>query len=67
MRDDVQQSQDKVPLLGDIPILGRLFRNDSASASKTNLMVFLRATIVRDKETLRVQRLKSIATFAMSS
>ena len=53
MRDDVQQSQAKVPLLGDIPILGRLFRNDSATASKTNLMVFLRATIVRDKETLR--------------
>ncbi len=53
MRDNIQQSQEKVPLLGDIPGIGRLFRNDSATASKTNLMVFLRATIVRDKETLR--------------
>lgn len=53
MKDDVQQTKDKVPLLGDIPGVGRLFRNDSSSARKSNLMVFLRATIVRDKETLR--------------
>lgn len=40
-------SVDKVPLLGDIPILGRAFRSDSKSRSKTNLMIFLRPTIVR--------------------
>lgn len=40
-------SVDKVPFLGDIPVLGRLFRSDRKSASKTNLMMFLRPTIVR--------------------
>jgi general secretion pathway protein D len=40
-------SVEKVPFLGDIPVLGRLFRSDSKSASKTNLMMFLRPTIVR--------------------
>lgn len=45
-------SVDKVPLLGDIPLLGRLFRSDRKSASKTNLMMFLRPTIVRNSEDL---------------
>jgi general secretion pathway protein D len=52
IRDNVQKSQNKVPLLGDIPFLGRLFRNDSTSITKTNLMVFLRASIIRDDEAL---------------
>lgn len=48
---DQQQrsSQDKVPGLGDIPLLGRLFRSDARSNARTNLMVFLRPTIVRDR------------------
>ena len=37
----------KVPLLGDIPIVGHLFRHKSRSRDKTNLMVFIRPTIVR--------------------
>ncbi|WP_425603955.1 type II secretion system secretin GspD [Luteimonas kalidii] len=37
----------KVPLLGDIPIVGQLFRHRSRSRDKTNLMVFIRPTIVR--------------------
>lgn len=45
-------SVDKVPFLGDIPLLGRLFRSDRQSASKTNLMMFLRPTIVRTSEDL---------------
>ena len=53
LEDDVQQSQQKVPLLGDIPLFGQLFRNDSTTFNKTNLMVFLKATIVRNEETLR--------------
>ena len=48
--DDVQESEQKVPLLGDIPIVGSLFRNDNTTTIKRNLMVFLRATIIRDKE-----------------
>ena len=39
---------EKIPLLGDIPGLGALFRSRSRNSSKTNLMVFLRPTIVRN-------------------
>ncbi|MFD2165444.1 type II secretion system secretin GspD [Thalassotalea euphylliae] len=46
--EDVQESQQKVPLLGDIPILGHLFKSTSNAVRKRNLMVFLRPTIIRD-------------------
>ncbi|REL28468.1 type II secretion system protein GspD [Thalassotalea euphylliae] len=46
--EDVQESEQKVPLLGDIPILGHLFKSTSNSVRKRNLMVFLRPTIIRD-------------------
>ncbi len=52
IKDDVQDGQQKVPLLGDIPLLGRLFRSDSASLTKTNLMIFIRPTIIRDNAQL---------------
>lgn len=48
VQQDEITSVEKVPFLGDIPVLGRLFRSDSRSQSKTNLMVFLRPTIVRN-------------------
>jgi len=46
--EDVQESVSKVPLLGDIPVLGHLFRSTSTSKRKRNLIVFIRPTIVRD-------------------
>ena len=46
-------SVDKVPLLGDIPLLGSLFRSTSRSKAKTNLMVFLRPTIIRDSREMQ--------------
>ena len=46
--DEYSQSQERVPLLGDIPLLGNLFRNTSRARKKTNLMVFLRPTVLRD-------------------
>ena len=46
--EDVQESVQKVPLLGDIPYIGHLFKSTSNSTRKRNLMVFLRATIIRD-------------------
>jgi general secretion pathway protein D len=46
--DTVRQS--KVPVLGDIPVAGRLFRSDGKATTRTNLMVFIRPTIVRSKE-----------------
>ncbi len=48
IQDDVNQSESKVPLLGDIPFIGRLFRSNKAGHVKRNLMVFLRPTVVRD-------------------
>jgi general secretion pathway protein D len=50
--EDIQESVSKVPLLGDIPILGNLFKSTSTSKRKRNLMVFLKPTIVRDAATM---------------
>nr|MBS0019919.1 type II secretion system secretin GspD [Gammaproteobacteria bacterium] len=46
--DDVTQSQQKVPVLGDIPVLGHLFRFDSSGKRKRNLLIFLRPLILRE-------------------
>ena len=51
--DNVQEIVKKVPFLGDIPLLGRLFKTTSISRTKRNLMVFLRPTIVRDSNDVR--------------
>lgn len=51
--EDVQESVSKVPILGDIPILGKLFSSTSTSKQKRNLMVFIRPTIVRDGNRMR--------------
>ncbi|MBB37012.1 MAG: type II secretion system protein GspD [Hirschia sp.] len=51
IQEDESISVSKVPLLGDIPGLGRLFRSEGKSTQRTNLMVFLRPTIVRDRDT----------------
>ncbi len=48
-RDDLQITKSKVPLLGDIPFLGRLFSSESSNRVKRNLLVFLRPTIMLDK------------------
>jgi len=53
IQDDVSGGVSKVPLLGDIPLLGRLFRTDTRSREKRTLLVFLRPTIVRDKNDAR--------------
>ncbi|CAI85335.1 MULTISPECIES: type II secretion system secretin GspD [Pseudoalteromonas] len=46
--EDVQESVSKVPLLGDIPILGHLFKSTNTTRRKRNLIVFIRPTIIRD-------------------
>ena len=48
MDEQTKEEVSKVPLLGDIPVLGYLFRSTSNSTSKRNLMVFIRPTILRD-------------------
>jgi len=52
IKDDVQDGTQSVPFLGDIPVLGRLFRTDGVKVVKTNLIVFIRPTIIRDNDGL---------------
>ncbi|HLX02663.1 MAG TPA: type II secretion system protein GspD, partial [Trinickia sp.] len=51
MQDNYQVSNSKVPLLGDIPWIGQLFRSETKQRQKTNLMVFLRPVIINDNAT----------------
>ncbi len=46
MREDVQKTEDRTPLLGDIPLLGRLFRTNAEQHVKRNLVIFVTARIV---------------------
>jgi general secretion pathway protein D len=48
IQDSVTTSQNKVPLLGDLPFVGGLFRSESRQHNRTNLMVFLRPVVLRD-------------------
>jgi general secretion pathway protein D len=50
--EDVQESVSKIPLLGDIPFIGHLFKSTTTSKRKRNLMVFIKPTIVRDGVTM---------------
>lgn len=51
MQDQYNAGNSKIPLLGDIPWIGSLFRSENKTRTKTNLMVFLRPVIVRDQAT----------------
>jgi len=53
IRDNVIQTEQRVPLLGSVPGIGRLFRSQTSSIQKTNLLVFIRPTILRDDDALR--------------
>ena len=51
IRDSIQESQSKVPFLGDIPIIGWLFRSTSEQHVKQNLIVLLKPSVILNKET----------------
>lgn len=51
--EQVIESVSKVPWLGDIPWIGNLFKSTSSSTKKRNLMVFIKATIIRDNASIR--------------
>ena len=48
LQDEYSGNQEKVPVLGDVPVVGNLFKSESRARKKTNLMVFLRPVVVRD-------------------
>lgn len=57
LEDVVTESHTKIPILGDIPLIGKLFRGTSKSVRKQNLMVFVQPTILdSDEDTLDVTR-----------
>lgn len=71
MEDNTSDTRNKVPVLGDIPLLGALFRSKDTSRTKRNLMVFIRPVILQDGQDLRrysedryklIQRLQREAT-----
>ncbi len=54
MRDQETTAETKIPILGDIPVLGFLFRQQVTTKSKTNLLLILTPYVVRDQDDLRV-------------
>ncbi|HPE31859.1 MAG TPA: hypothetical protein PLV61_11770, partial [Parvularculaceae bacterium] len=59
--DETTESfQDAVPLLGDIPGVGNLFKTQGKSKTRRNLMVFIRPTILRDQDTARAATQKKL-------
>lgn len=48
-QETTSNAEDKVPLLGDIPVIGNLFKYQGKERKKTNLMIFIRPTIIRDE------------------
>ncbi len=51
LEDTYSQGEDKVPLMGDLPVVGSLFKSENRKRNKTNLMIFLRPIVVRDTAT----------------
>ncbi|NRF66581.1 type II secretion system secretin GspD [Aquincola sp. S2] len=63
LKDQFDDGESKVPLLGDIPLVGGLFRSENRKRAKSNLLVFLRPVVIRDAQTaqsLTVDRYESI-------
>lgn len=54
IRDEVSEVRSKVPVLGDIPLVGRLFKSTSSTVTKKNLMVFIHPVILRDSASSEV-------------
>ncbi len=52
IQNNVELTEQRIPLLGNLPLLGRLFRSDTARNNRANLMVFLKVSIIRDDKTL---------------
>jgi len=50
IKENTSVNQTKVPLLGDLPVVGNLFRTESRKRNKTNLMVFLRPVVMRTQD-----------------
>ena len=59
-RDEVRSVEDRVPFLGDIPAIGRLFRSDGETRQKRNLLIFVTANLVNSGGSLSNQSYDNI-------
>jgi general secretion pathway protein D len=64
-REEVKKVNDKVPILGDIPVLGRAFRSKGESSQKRNLLIFVTANLVSPGGSPKKQQLKSTQPSSM--
>ncbi len=70
LQDQYSRSDEKVPVIGDVPILGNLFKSEVRTRSKTNLMVFLRPVVMRDaagSEAVAIDRYDSLRLLQQTS
>ncbi len=65
IQEDLREKEQRVPLLGSIPLLGALFRSTSTQKVKTNLMFFIRPTILRDEEQTAFEQIRNTTTSAI--
>ncbi len=59
-REEVKTVTDKIPVLGDVPLLGRLFRSEGETAQKRNLLIFVTANLVSPGGSPKKQSLKNV-------
>lgn len=64
-REDVRRVSDKLPILGDIPVLGRLFRSEGEGSQKRNLLVFVTANLVSPGGSPMRQQLRNVEPGAL--
>lgn len=64
-REEVKKVNDKVPVLGDLPLLGRMFRSKGESTQKRNLLIFVTANLVSPGGSPKKQSLQSVAPDAV--
>ena len=70
LQDEYSGGVEKVPLLGDIPLIGNLFKSETRTRKKTNLMVFLRPVVIRDNaasDALTYDRYDAIRTLQIGA
>ncbi len=59
-REEIKRVNDRVPLLGDVPLLGRLFRSEGESTQKRNLLIFVTANLVSPGGSLKKQNVRGV-------
>ncbi|BET66888.1 hypothetical protein ASA1KI_18060 [Opitutales bacterium ASA1] len=59
-REEIKRVNDKVPVLGDVPLLGRLFKSEGESTQKRNLLIFVTANLVSPGGSLKKQTVRGV-------